>query len=207
MTGPLDAAAFAGLADVSRETIERLQAYVALLEKWNRRINLVSPQSLGDVWRRHILDSAQLFPLLPPGTERLVDLGSGAGLPGLILAILGVPEVHLIESDSRKCAFLIEAARVTGATAKVHAVRIEQAPSLAADVVTARALTSLAGLLDYAERFLRPGGSCYFLKGVQWTAELAHAERGRNLRVTCYPSLSDAAGSIVKLETIARDRH
>ena len=83
----------------------RLEAYVALLAAWNRRINLVGANTLGDVWRRHILDSAQLFPLLPEKTRIVVDLGSGAGLPGLVLAVMGVPEVHLIESDQRKAAF------------------------------------------------------------------------------------------------------
>src|SRR5215469_10920571 len=109
--------------NVSRETLARLETYVQLLMAWNRRINLVGPRTLRDVWRRHILDSGQLLALMPPKARVLVDLGSGAGLPGLILAILGVPEVHLLESDGRKCAFLREAARVTEATVTVHAQR------------------------------------------------------------------------------------
>jgi 16S rRNA (guanine527-N7)-methyltransferase len=104
--GPED---FAAATGVSRETIERLSAYAALLVKWQARINLVSASTLEDLWRRHMLDSAQLLPLLPEGTTSVIDLGSGAGFPGLVLAILGIPEVHLIESDQRKCVFLTEA--------------------------------------------------------------------------------------------------
>src|SRR5215469_9005705 len=123
--------------NVSRETLARLETYVRLLTAWNRRINLVGPRTLRDVWRRHILDSGQLFALMPPKTRILVDFGSGAGLPGLILAILGVPEVHLIESDGRKCAFLREAARVTETPLNVHQRRIADVPGFRADVITA----------------------------------------------------------------------
>ena len=200
MVKPLDDLGFSALQRVEPETFERLRAYVALLEKWNRRINLVGPSTLADVWRRHILDSAQLFRLLPPSTRVLVDLGSGAGLPGLILGILGVPEVHLIEADARKSAFLLEAARVTGTAARVHAVRIEQAPVIAADVVTARALAPLNRLIDYARPFLLSGGSCYFLKGAQWAAELAEARGYPTMIVSSHPSESDGAGAILHVE-------
>src|SRR5918912_3476535 len=117
MSGPLTPEGFAELVPVSRETLDRLAAYLDLLRRWQRTINLVGAATLDDPWRRHLLDSAQLLRFLPEGVRRLVDLGSGAGLPGLALAILGVPEVHLIESDRRKAAFLREAARATGAAA------------------------------------------------------------------------------------------
>ena len=104
-----DAAAFQAETGVSRETLDRLAAYEATLRKWQPKINLVGPSTLPDAWRRHFFDSAQLFPLLPESVRVLVDLGSGAGFPGLVLSIMGVPEVHLVESDSRKCAFLREA--------------------------------------------------------------------------------------------------
>src|SRR5437588_12718613 len=109
----LSPAEFAAATGVSRETLARLDAYAELLRQWSPRINLVAASTLDDLWRRHVLDSAQLFPLLPPGAHSLIDLGSGAGFPGLVLAILGVPAVELIESDARKCAFLREAARGT----------------------------------------------------------------------------------------------
>ncbi|HUB94696.1 MAG TPA: 16S rRNA (guanine(527)-N(7))-methyltransferase RsmG, partial [Stellaceae bacterium] len=117
---------FARLMPVSRETLERLDAYVGLLRAWNRRINLVGATTLGDPWRRHILDSAQIHPHLPRGARVLVDLGSGAGLPGAVLAAMGVPEVHLVDSDQRKAAFQREASRVMALPLAIHAERAER---------------------------------------------------------------------------------
>ena len=129
--------AFAAACDVSRETLARLELYAELLGRWNRAINLVGKRTLDDLWRRHFLDSAQLLPLLPPldGRPRvLADLGSGAGFPGRVLAILGAVLVHLVESDLKKATFLREVARATGAPASVHAARIESLDGLTADV-------------------------------------------------------------------------
>lgn len=205
MSAPLTETEVAALIDVSRETSERLAAYVALLAKWNAKINLVGPATLADVWRRHILDSAQIHPLVA-GAGVLVDLGSGAGLPGLILAILGGPQVHLIESDARKCAFLHEATRVTGAKLTIHNKRIEAAPLLEADVVTARALAPLAQLLDHAVRFLKPAGKCVFLKGARQADELTEARKSWHMKVTERPSLSDPSGVILEVESPVRER-
>ena len=143
MSLPLSAEGFASQADVSRETLARLEAYAALLIKWNKRINLVSRASLADLWRRHMLDSAQLITALPPPPidrpRRLVDLGSGAGFPGLVLAALGARDVHLIEADRRKVEFLRAAARAMDTSVTVHPGRSESVAPLAAGVVTARA--------------------------------------------------------------------
>ena len=196
---------FARLFPVSRETLERLEAYVALLVAWNRRINLVGASTLGDPWRRHILDSAQLLPHLPARTRVLVDLGSGAGLPGLVLAILGVPEVHLVESDQRKAAFLREAARATGTTAAIHAQRAETVPRLTADAVTARAVASLPSLLDIAAPFIGPYGMCLFLKGRAAQEELTLAAKSWKMRARLLPSLSDPGGVLVILEAPQRE--
>jgi len=205
MSAPLTQAEFAALVDVSRETLERLAAYVALLTKWNAKINLVGPATLPDVWRRHILDSAQIHEQVA-GVGVLVDLGSGAGLPGLILAILGGPAVHLIEADARKCAFLHEAARVTGTAVTIHNKRIEAAPSIEADIVTARALAPLAQLLDHAVRFLKPAGKCVFLKGARRADELTEARKTWHMSVTERPSRSDPSGVILEVESPARER-
>ncbi|MDB5362432.1 MAG: rRNA ((527)-N(7))-methyltransferase RsmG [Rhodospirillales bacterium] len=205
MSAPLTAAGFAALIDVSRETQERLAAYVALLTKWNAKINLVGPATLPDVWRRHILDSAQIHGQVAQAGV-LVDLGSGAGLPGLILAILGGPQVHLIESDARKCAFLHEAARVTATPITIHNKRIEAAPAIEADIVTARALAPLAQLLDHAVRFLKPTGKCVFLKGARQGDELTEARKTWHMSVTERPSLSDPSGVILEVESPARER-
>lgn len=188
---------------VSRETLDRLAAYEALLRKWNPAINLVARSTLDDVWERHFADSAQLFALLPEGTRVLVDLGSGAGFPGLVLAILGVPEVHLIESDGRKAAFLREVARVTGAPATVHAQRAEQADAPPADAVSARALADLSALLPLAARFLRPGGVCLFPKGRTAADELTRARDSWTMRVEEFPSRTDPSGALLRLSEIA----
>lgn len=204
-SAPLGIGGFAKLANVSRETLDRLAKYVELLTSWNRRINLVGRNTLGDVWRRHILDSAQLFPLIPREARRLVDLGSGAGLPGLVLAIMGVPDVHLIESDGRKAAFLREAVRITEAPATIHARRIDRVPAFIADVVTARALAPLPELLAISERFLGLDSICLFLKGRMVDEELTETLKTWHIRLDRRPSLTDPSGCILRLEAIARD--
>jgi 16S rRNA (guanine527-N7)-methyltransferase len=200
----LGAEGFAARVIVSRETLARLHAYVDLLTAWTPRINLVGPRTLEDVWRRHILDSAQLRPLIPRSARVLVDLGSGAGLPGLILAILGVPEVHLVEADTRKCAFLREAARVTEATVTVHAQRLEKIAGFAADVITARALAPLALLLDHAERFIVPHSLLLFLKGSGAPEELTQARKGWRMREMLHSSVSDPSGIVLQLDEVSR---
>lgn len=195
---------FQRVFDVSRETLARLEAYVALLKAWNRRINLVGATTLGDPWRRHILNSAQLLPHVPDKARVLVDLGSGAGLPGLVLAILGVPEVHLVESDQKKAVFLREAVRITGAPATVHAMRAERL-KIAADVVTARAVAPLPDLLALAEPFLGPRSVCLFLKGRTVREELTLAEKSWKMRPRLLPSTSDPGGTLLILEAIARN--
>jgi len=201
---PLTPGHFQKLTGVSRETLERLQIYVELLAAWNRRINLVGPRTVGDVWRRHILDSAQLHPLIPPRARLLVDLGSDAGLPGLVLAILGIPEVHLIEVDQRKCVFLREAARVTGTPVTVHARRLEKITGIRADVVTARAFAPLADLLDQAAPLIDIHSILLFLKGKTVGEELTQAGKGWKMRATLHPSVSDSSGTVLRLEQVIR---
>ena len=189
---------------VSRETLERCRVYLDLLTRWQRRINLVGPASLADPWRRHILDSGQLWPLGANRARRLVDLGSGAGLPGLILALFGVPEVHLIESDRRKASFLREASRACGVVVEVHAARIDEVPRLGAEIVTARALAPLPDLLALAEGQMQTGTTCLFLKGRQAEAELTLARRGWTMQVRQEASLSDPDGRVLIISEIGR---
>jgi len=163
---------------VSRETEPRLRAYLDLLMRWNQRINLVAPAPAESLWQRHILDSAQLLPLLPAGDGPFVDLGSGGCFPGLVLAAATGWPTHLVESDKRKCAFLLEAARAMGlANVAVHARRIEDAALPPAAVLTARAFTGLSALLRHAHRLLAPGGVALFPKGRTAEQELAEATR------------------------------
>ncbi len=157
---------------VSDEILARLQAVLEVLATWTRRINLVGASTLPDAWSRHVLDSARLWPNHPDTARRLADLGSGAGFPGLVLAILGAPDVHLVEADQRKAAFLREAARVSGTPVTVHAARIESLPSLSADVVTARALAPLPVLLPLVVRHLAPDGVALLPKGRDAAREL-----------------------------------
>ncbi len=199
----LDPAGFAALTGVSRETLARLEAYAALLAQWSARINLIGGNTLGDVWRRHFLDSAQLFPLVPAGAQSLVDLGSGAGFPGLVLAILGVPGVELIESDARKCAFLREAARIAAAPVLIRNARIEAAPPQFVDVVTARGVAPLDRLIPLSQPFIGPGTVCLFPKGEQAGQELAAAQQAWTMDVTRHDSRTDPRGVILCLRNVA----
>ena len=160
------------------ETEQRLRDYAALLQTWTRRINLVSAADQPNIWSRHVLDSLRLVPLIPAGTDRAIDLGSGAGLPGLVLAIATGISFELIESDQRKAAFLREAARLTGAPVAVHTTRIEETAIAPAAVVTARALAPLDKLLPMAVPHLAPGGVMIFPKGTRAAEEVAAARRG-----------------------------
>jgi 16S rRNA (guanine527-N7)-methyltransferase len=209
-------------ANVSRETdgdlLTIFDSYATLLAKWQARINLVGPATLPDLWRRHFLDSAQLVPLIPANARTLIDLGSGAGFPGLVLAILRPDlRVVLVESDGRKAAFLAEAARVTLGTAAKDRVTVlrERAERLdpaqvgareggPADVVTARALAPLARLLELAEPCLSAGTRCLFLKGAEAAAELTEARKGWTMAATEHPSLTDPRATILELRHVSR---
>ena len=191
---------FGRRTNVSRETLERLDRYADLLDRWHRMMSLVSAASLQDLWRRHFLDSAQLLPLLAPDPSPLVDIGSGAGFPGLVLAIMGVPNVTLIESSRKKCSFLQEVARDTDTEVEIFAGRIEQfqRPELAR-TITARALAPLDKLLDLAQPLLAPGGEFLFLKGVRVEEELTIAEKKWHIDVERIRSLSDDQATILRI--------
>ena len=193
--------------NVSRETLPRLATYAALLEKWQAKINLVGPATLPDLWRRHFLDSAQLLPLLPAASGTLVDLGSGAGFPGLVLAIMTDWRVHLLDSDQRKCAFLRQVAVDCGVVDRVtiHSKRIEQVTGIAADVVTARACAPLDDLLTLAEPFIGEKGTGLFLKGAQAEEELTQAQRHWTMRLDRRESISDPAGVILIVTHLQRE--
>jgi 16S rRNA (guanine527-N7)-methyltransferase len=201
---PLTPEEFAAGTGVSRETLARLEAYAALLTEWNQRINLVARETLRDPWRRHFLDSAQLLPFIPKRARSLFDLGSGAGFPGLVLAILGVPRVELVESDARKCAFLREAARIAAAPVTIRNTRIERLPSHPVDVVTARGCAPLDRLLVLTQGLIGSHTCCLFLKGERAEEELTMARRAWNMTVSLHPSRSDPRGAIIVLEQIAR---
>lgn len=185
------------MTGVSRETMDRLARHLDLLRRWQKRINLVGAATLADPWRRHMLDSAQLAPLIPEGA-RVADLGSGAGFPGLVLAILRGDPVDLIESDARKAAFLREAVRETGAPAEVHNARAESL-DLTADTVVARACAPLDRLLGLALPLLAPGGICLFLKGARVEEEVEVAQARWRFAVRRHRSRSAPDGVLLEL--------
>jgi 16S rRNA (guanine527-N7)-methyltransferase len=191
---------------VSRETMARLTLYAELLVKWQKAVNLVAPSTIDDLWQRHMLDSAQLWPLLPAGAHTLIDLGSGAGFPGLVLAIMGVPEVHLVESDLKKSAFLREVARETGSNVTVHAERISRLGPIPAEIVTARALAPLPRLLTQAAPWLEKGAVGLFPKGESVAQELTQARRQWTMTLTAFPSRTSPNGTILRVESLRHGR-
>ena len=195
--------------NVSRETLVRLEEYAALLAKWNPVINLVSKSTLPDVWQRHMRDSAQLWPLCPKGARLWVDMGSGGGFPGIVIAILAAelaPEMRviLIESDQRKATFLRTVAQTLGLELRVESQRAEDVPPLGADVVSARALTALSGLLPLAQRHLAENGVAIFPKGQSAAQELTDALELWQVAVTKTPSETDHQAVVLQIRDIAR---
>jgi len=192
-----------GRLGVPRETEQQLHAFIALLQRWNARINLVAARDEATLWRRHLLDSLQLAPLVPAGMGPIVDLGSGAGFPGLVLALATGRETHLVEADRRKAAFLMEAGRTLGlANLTVHAQRIEAASPPHAAVLTARALAPLPDLLCYAHRLLAEGGVALFPKGRGVQDELTAAAQDWTMHIERFPSRTDPAATILRLSEI-----
>ncbi len=185
-----------------------LRIYVDLLSKWQKRINLVSTPSLPDVWNRHVLDSLQLYPLIPKSAKSLIDMGSGAGFPGLIIAMMskrhGGPKVHLVEADSRKCAFLAEVNNRTSAGATIHDRRLESITDMGADVVTARALAPLRKLLKMAVRFETGTTTYVFLKGEKARDELTEAGKEWTMQVEETSSQTLATATILTLKGVKR---
>ena len=188
-----------GLDDATRQ---RLEAYAALLVKWQARINLVAPATLPDLWSRHVLDSGQLLAHMAGHAGPVLDLGSGAGFPGLVLAIMGRDDVTLVESDTRKAAFLREAARITDTKVAIEACRIEALRPIRAGIVTARALAPVSELLHYARPFSDKSTLYLFLKGERAEDELTTARVRWSMSVDKAPSLSDARGVILRLEGV-----
>jgi len=199
--------AFAAAFDVSRETLGRLETFADLLTRWTRRINLVSPGSLPELWHRHIADSAQLAGLAPPEAAIWLDLGSGGGLPGLVVAALRPgTAVTLVESDQRKAAFLRSAAFEMGLSVSVLARRIEDLPAGAPDVLSARALAPLPRLLSLAARCAGPETVLLLPKGGRAESELTAASADWHTEAEVIPSRTDRDGVILRIRNL-RPRH
>ncbi len=189
--------------DVSRETIEKLGYYVAEVLRWNATINLVSKSSVAEIWQRHVLDSAQLFPLAE-SQGKWVDLGAGAGFPGIVIAIMGARQMVLVESDQRKATFLREIVRQLSLPVIVFAKRIDAIESLAAETVSARALASLTDLLGHVTPHLALGGRAIFPKGRGFEEELKLAQADWTFDATKIPSRTDPEAAVLIIENIRR---
>lgn len=183
---------------------DRLRQFADLLLRWNGTLNLIAARDAGVIWDRHIVDSLQLVPLMPAGIDRAVDLGTGGGFPGLILAIATGIRFDLIESDQRKASFLRTAVLATGAPATVHCSRIEDAIVPPAALVTARALAPLPRLLPMAARFLTADGVCLFLKGGKAEEELTAAATDWTMTIDRFPSKTGSDGVVLRLSGLKR---
>lgn len=196
-------------SDVSRETMERLQHFEQLLKKWNKSINLVSASTIDDIWNRHILDSAQIVRLAPETTASWVDLGSGGGLPGIVVATIlsetsPSTEVTLIEADIRKSTFLRSAIRELGLATKVISERIEEARPMSAKIVSARALAPLRPLLGYVERHISSDGIALLQKGQNAAAEIQDAQTDWIFDCTSHTSITNNSASILEIKGLKR---
>lgn len=188
--------------NVSRETFEKLKVYQKTLETWQKRLNLISSSTLPNVWERHFEDSLQLLPYLPTSKSKLVDLGSGAGFPGLVLAITrpNFLNVTLIESDLKKCVFLENVSRETNTPVTILNERIETLKnSLKFDIIIARGLASLSLLIEYAIPLMNMDSVCLFLKGKEFESEIEDSQKRWDFNLELFPSLTDSRGRILRI--------
>ena len=190
--------------NVSRETFGRLLWLGAEVEKWNKAINLISRSSVGDIWKRHVLDSAQIFALLPNDSRRWADLGSGGGFPGLVIAVMALErapklETILVESDGRKAAFLRHVVQELSLKTTVISDRIEETPALGANVVSARALAPLDKLCWLAYRHMSRNGIAVLQKGASYGNELKECNENWSFELKIHPSRTDDSAVILEI--------
>lgn len=201
-------AEFRDKTGVSRETLDDLVAYSELLIKWQTRINLIGSGTLPDIWHRHFLDSAQLAMIDPLPQGPWLDFGSGAGFPGLVVAIMRRSEpdfsMHLVESNGKKAAFLREVIRATGAPAEVHCKRFEELLPLPVGVISARAVAPLSQLLSLSEPFIEQNPTFLFPKGQDVDEELTDASKCWNIDLDKYPSMTDPQGVLLRIKDVSR---
>jgi 16S rRNA (guanine527-N7)-methyltransferase len=194
---------------VSRETYEKFEIYCDTLSKWQKSINLISNSTVDNIWVRHFLDSAQLYKFTKNISGNILDLGSGAGFPGLILAMMGNNNISLIESDQKKCTFIREVAMLSNTNIKIHDTRIEDLSFFKPDLITARALAPLNKLIKYVESYMEKSPSknetfpkLLFLKGKFYKDELLELSKIRNIDYKVYQSITDEFGKIVYINKV-----
>ena len=200
---------FCSIQYVSRETYDKFKIYYETLIKWQKSINLISNSTLDSIWNRHILDSAQLYKYTQNMKGNILDFGSGAGFPGLVLAMMGNENVNAVESDEKKCIFLKEVARLSDTKINIHNSRIEKLKFINPELITARALAPLIKLIELIENYMKKGDNLkkdfpklLFLKGKNYKQELLELKKIRNFDVTVCSSLSDEYGKVLNIKNI-----
>lgn len=196
---PLSLQEFALQTGASQEICDSLERYADLLKKWQKRFNLVSQKTLNDLWRRHFLDSAQLLPLISQEQAPVIDMGSGAGFPGLVISIMEKMSVQLIESDANKTEFMRQVIRETQADATLHRTRIEQYTGPKATTVVSRACAPVSRLLDYASGICSTNARLLFLKGRNWQSELTESQMKWHINYQGHASCTDPDGVILEI--------
>ena len=194
---------------VSRETYDRLCLFQKILIKWQKSINLISKNTIENTWERHFLDSAQLYKFVRDIEGNIIDFGSGAGFPGMVLAIMGKKNIHLVESDYKKCVFLKEIAMLTETDITIHNCRIEELNFINVDLVTCRALASLKNLVHYVEVFINKSlgerqqyPKLLFLKGKSYFSEIIELSKIKKISFEEYPSITDKDGRILYISKV-----
>ena len=200
---------FCSFKYVSRETYEKLEIFYETLIKWQKSINLVSNSSLKHIWTRHFLDSAQLYNFTKDVQGNILDMGSGAGFPGIILAMMGNETINVVESDQRKCTFMREVARLTNTNLKIHNCRIEELQFINLDLIVSRALAPLKKLIEYVEIHICKNKlsankipNMLFLKGKLYNEELNELKKIRKFKFKVYPSMTDKYGKIIFINNL-----
>jgi len=190
--------------NLSDKKIKNFEIYIDMLIKWNKRINLVSSSTVKTAWFRHVLDSAQIYSYLPKKTKSLIDFGSGAGFPGMVMALIGVPKVHLVESKTKKAEFLYAVCNATGADVQIHNSRIESLASRKFDVITARALAPLTKLLEYGFNFSNKNSVQLYLKGRNVETELTQAKKKWNMDLQSHQSVTDPESRVLSISKVSK---
>ena len=201
---------FCSFKYVSRETYEKLEIFYETLIKWQKSINLVSNSSLRHIWTRHFLDSAQLYNFTKNIQGNILDMGSGAGFPGIILAMMGNETINVVESDQRKCTFMREVARLTNTNLKIHNCRIEELQFMNLDLIVSRALAPLKKLIEYVENHIYKNNvstkiapNMLFLKGKLYNDELNELKKTRTFEFKVYPSITNEYGKILYIKNLS----
>lgn len=189
----------------SPDVLSKLQIYQTLLLKWQNALNIVSQSTIQNSWDRHFIDSAQLAKLIDKPIPRVVDVGSGGGFPGLVLAMMIDGEFHLIESDKKKCIFLSEVSRETKTKVIIHNDRIETSSISEVDYITSRACASVSQLLEWTENLVSHETKCLFLKGKKYSIEIDEAKKDWHFHVNIHPSITDAESAILELSHIRQE--